>query len=42
VRIGAGIEGSLQFPGRGNVNAIDQPGHEGDERRHRIGFHRVM
>lgn len=33
-RIGAGIERDLQFASRGNVDAIDQPGHIADHSRH--------
>ena len=41
-RIGAGVERHLQLAGRSHVDAVDLARHEGHQRRHRVGLHRVV
>ena len=41
-RIRAGIQRHLQFAARSDVDAIDQARHDTDQRRHRVGLHRVV
>ena len=42
MRVGAAVEGNLEFVGRGDVDAIDEFCHVVDDGRHRIGLHRVV
>ena len=39
LRIGAGIERQLEFARRRDIDAVDQPRHVADQRRHGVGLH---
>ena len=41
-RIRTGIQRHFKLPSRSDIDAIDQARHDTDQRRHRVGFHRVV